>query len=132
MTRIILQDELINLNQLTEKASSSPFTLEMLPKQPYEKDREVQQDVTLEMNLNQRLIYREGYTALDYISDIGGMQGMLISLMAFILGILNFNYFDNHIVEKMFKVKPPADPGAPKMQGNGFFKVKKEATPLKI
>lgn len=113
MTRIILQDELINLNQLTEKASETPFTIEMLPKQPYEKDREVQQDVTIEMNLNQRLIYREGYTALDYISDVGGIQGMLISFMAFILGILNFNYFDNHVVEKMFRVKPPKDPDAP-------------------
>jgi len=40
---------------------------------PYEKDYEVQMDVTFERNLNLLTITREGYTILDYISDIGGI-----------------------------------------------------------
>ena len=37
MTRLFLQDEFINLDELTELEFNTPFKLEVLPKQPYEK-----------------------------------------------------------------------------------------------
>ena len=62
-------------------------------------------DITIEMNLNQKVIARDGYTILDYISDIGGMQGMLISLIAWFVTIWNYNMFDNHMVTRLFKIE---------------------------
>ena len=43
------------------------------------------------MSLDQTLIERTGYTILDILSDVGGLQGILISGISFILGILNHN-----------------------------------------
>ena len=59
------------------------------------------------MNRDQKVIARAGYTFLDYLSDIGGMQGMLISGVGYIIAIWNFNMFDNHMVTRLFKMKRP-------------------------
>ena len=57
------------------------------------------------MNLDHKVIARAGYTVLDYISDIGGMQGMLMSFMAWFIAVWNYNMFDNHMVSRLFKVE---------------------------
>jgi hypothetical protein len=44
---------------------------------------------------------------LDYISDIGGLQGMIFSIFAIIIGLANYNMFDNYIVTKLFRVESP-------------------------
>ena len=72
-TRLLLQDEIINLDQLTELDDESVFTLERLPTKSYEKDFDVQLDITIEMNLDQVVVSREGYTLLDLFADTGGM-----------------------------------------------------------
>ena len=74
----------------------------MLPLKPYEKDYNVQMDITVEMNLNQVIIARDGYTYLDFLSDIGGMQGMLISLIALFIGFWNYNHLENYMVSNLF------------------------------
>ena len=45
---------------------------------------------------------------LDYISDIGGMESMLISGAAVFLAIWNFNNFDNYLVSQLYRL-PSAD-----------------------
>lgn len=60
------------------------------------------------MNLNQLVIARDGYTALDFISDIGGMQGMLISGCAFVLAIWNYQNLDNFLVAKLYRLSTAA------------------------
>ena len=55
------------------------------------------------MNLDQILIERSGYTVLDILSDVGGLQGILISGISFILGIFNYNYLENYLVYRLFK-----------------------------
>jgi hypothetical protein len=62
-------------------------------------------DITFEMNLDQKVIACAGYTILDYISDIGGMQGMVISFMTWLIAIWNFNMFDNHMVTRLYKME---------------------------
>ena len=84
------------------------------------------------MNLDLVVTARNGYNFLDWLSDVGGIQGMIISFLAVGLGILNFNYFENSIVERMFRVKAPDDPNAKIEQGFGFFSKKKEPKPLEI
>ena len=84
------------------------------------------------MNLDMRVIARDGYTSLDFISDVGGMQGMLMSFAAFILGIMNYNYFDNHIVERMFRMRPPNAQIAKSKLGESFSNVKKPSGPIRM
>ena len=57
------------------------------------------------MNLDQNLIERSGYTVVDILSDVGGLQGILISGIGFILSIFNHNYLENYLVFKLFKSK---------------------------
>ena len=71
----------------------------------YEKDEFAMMDITIEMDMNQIVIARDGYTFFDFLSDIGGMQGMLVSLVVLVLNIWNYNYFDNYMVSRLFKIK---------------------------
>ena len=79
------------MDELTELENSSIFKFEQEPKRPYEKDYDVKVDLTIEMNLDQKVLARAGYTFLDYLSDIGGMQGLLISGVAYLVSAWNYN-----------------------------------------
>ena len=51
--------------------------------------------MTIEMNLNQLVVARDGYTGLDLLSDVGGMESILISGCLILLGIWNYHYLEN-------------------------------------
>ena len=57
------------------------------------------------MNYDQILIERKGYTITDLLSDIGGLQGILISTFSVLISILNSNYLDEFLVAKLFKAE---------------------------
>lgn len=104
-TQLFLQDKMINLDDLTELADSRIFKLDQLPTKSYEKDFDTQMDITIEMNRNQLVIARDGYTVLDYFSDIGGMQSMMINGCSIILVMWNYNHLDNFLVTKLYRKK---------------------------
>lgn len=56
------------------------------------------------MNLDLTIIERDGYTFIDVLSDIGGIQGIIGSTFGLILSILNYNHFDNYMVSRLFKL----------------------------
>ena len=97
-TLLLLQDEIVNFDDMTELEDETVFRLDELPIRSYEKDFDVQLDITVEMNLNQLVISRDGYTILDFISDMGGMQGMLMSGCAMVVMIWNYHYNENFLV----------------------------------
>ena len=66
------------------------------------------------MDLNQKVISRSGYTVLDLISDIGGMQGVLISFFAIIVGVWNHNMIDNHLVSRLYMLESRPNPNKPR------------------
>ena len=68
-------------------------------------------DVTFEHNLNLVVVARDGYTVLDWISDIGGIQGILISFIALIIGYWNYNHFDNYMVFGLYRIKNDSPKG---------------------
>ena len=72
-TQLFLQDQAINLDDLTELDDNTIFKLEPLPAQSYEKDYNAQSDITIEVNPQQRVVARDGYTFLDLLSDVGGI-----------------------------------------------------------
>ena len=71
--RLFLQDLIINLDDFTMLENETIFSLEQLPLISFEKNSWTQVDITIEMNLDEKMIARDGYTILDYLSDIGGM-----------------------------------------------------------
>ena len=62
-------------------------------------------DISFEMNLDRKTLARSGYTFLDVLSDVGGIQGMFLSFFSIIVGILNYNHFENYLASRLFKVK---------------------------
>ena len=99
-----MQDGTINLDEITELNDASLFSLDSLPLRPYEKDFYTQADIYIEVNFDQRVVERDVYTFLDLLSDIGGLQGILISGISLALAFWNFNQFDNFMVSRLFKL----------------------------
>ena len=93
-----------NFDALTKLNFKTLFRMDQNYIMPYERDAEVQTDVTFERNMDLTVISRDGYTVLDYISDIGGIQGILISFIAIILSLWNYNYLDNYMVSMLYKI----------------------------
>ena len=63
-------------------------------------------ELTMEMNLDLAKVSRSGYTFIDVLSDIGGIQGLLISVIVILISILNYNHFDDYMATRLFKAKP--------------------------
>ena len=61
-------------------------------------------ELTIEMSPDSQILARSGYTLLDVISDVGGIQGLLMSLIGVFLGVFNFRNFDNYLASRLFKV----------------------------
>ena len=61
--------------------------------------------LSFEVDLDLTVIQRIGYTILDILSDIGGIEALLFSLFNIILGFWNYNNLDNHLINKFFKLK---------------------------
>ena len=55
------------------------------------------------MNFDLIQIERTGYTVTDLLADVGGLQGILISGIAIIMNILNGNYLEEFLAQKLFK-----------------------------
>ena len=81
------------------------FKLNTLPVRSYEKDFIVQMEISIEMNLNQVTLARTGYTTLDVLSDIGGIQGILLSAMSIFLSFWNYSNFENYMASRLYKIK---------------------------
>ena len=87
------------------------FTVKKLDDKPFEKNKIVQMDITLELNLDLLKIYRNSYTILDMLSDIGGINSIFITTFGLIASIWNYRHFDNYMASKLFKIQS-ADPMA--------------------
>ena len=61
-------------------------------------------DVTIEMNLDIIDMKRQGYDLLQLLSDIGGIQAILMSGFAFFVSIWNYNFFENYMVSRLYKL----------------------------
>ena len=95
---------LFDFDSLTEVENGSVFTLSKIENRSYEKDYYAQFDLSIEMNLDTIQYKRQGYNFLDFISDIGGMQSLLFSTFAFILGCWNYNMLENYMVSRLYKL----------------------------
>ena len=94
-----LQDnKLLSFDELTRDDIESVFRLDGLPITSYERaDESVQVSITLERSMNLTVVSRDVYTLLDWFSDIGGIQGIFISLIGLFLGVWNYNNMSNFL-----------------------------------
>ena len=86
---------MVDLDSLTEFEDSTFLTLERQATIVVDDDVVVEILVTLSSDLN--FVERYGYTILDFLSDVGGISGLLFSGVSSLLGILNANFFDNFL-----------------------------------
>ena len=78
------------------------------------------------MNLNVMQYERQVYTIFDMLSDVGGLIGIMMSLLGFICAWWNYNQFDNFMVSRLFKIKKTVDeikPGTEHFNKSEFIKL---------
>ena len=99
-----LQDNLITLDEFTE-FQTSVFGVELSPSLPFTRDKRTLSRIIFELNPDMIEITRDVYTFLDLLSDIGGMQGMLIGLVAQFFVYWEYNQLENYMISKLYGVK---------------------------
>ena len=92
----------MNLDDITGLNDDSLFRLKPSKFVPFKKEEDLIQGVIIGMDLNLNVVDRSGYTLLDVLSDVGGLQGILISGFLLVLSILNHNLLDSYLVSKLF------------------------------
>ena len=104
-----MQDKDLDLDDLTELENDAIFSVDQTSTLSYEKGYDVQMDIQFEMNLDKVTMARTGYTFLDVLSDVGGINGLFISFFAVIVGFMNYNHFENYLVSRLFMVRGSED-----------------------
>ena len=66
-------------------------------------------EFSFEVDLGLTMVQRIGYTILDLLADIGGVQTLIFSLFGVIISFWNYNNFDNHLLIQFFKIKENRD-----------------------
>ena len=53
--------------------------------------------IEFEMNYDQKLVTRIGYTILDVLADLGGMQRVLSAFFGVITTVFNYKHFETYL-----------------------------------
>lgn len=100
------------------------FTLHKKDIIPYEKNDSTWVSVTIEMDPNLLMYERSVYTIFDLLSDLGGLNGILMTIFGLICATWNYNAFDNRMVKRLFKIRKPEseiEPGAVYFKKSDFI-----------
>ena len=100
-----LQDLPIDLDEVTELESDQIFHMEPQNVRPEERYEALIASFSFGVDLDQTVVQRMGYTFLDVLSDIGGIQSIVASTLVIFLTILNYNNLDNHLIARFYKQK---------------------------
>ena len=57
------------------------------------------------MGYDLTVVEREGYTFLDLLSDVGGLESILISVFASVITFTNYSNFDSHLASELYTMK---------------------------
>ena len=107
---MILQDyDIIQLDDWTQRERKDLFKLVEQKVVPYEVDDNVWVSVSVNMDLDRMNYSRSRYTALDLLSDVGGIYGIFTQIFGIFLAAWNFNIVENFMVSKLFRMKTPSN-----------------------
>ena len=81
-----VQDYLFDFDELTEQVYVDLFQIQEKTEIPYDNDDNRALVVSIEIDPNLHKIIREHLTFFDWVSDIGGLQSLIFSWMAFVVG----------------------------------------------
>ena len=59
--------------------------------------------------MNKHTIERSTYGLFDMLGDVGGLNDLLKSFGAFVVGILQFQVFENYLVSQLYKEQKNID-----------------------
>ena len=62
-------------------------------------------DISIEMNLNQTYQIRECYDMLNLLSDVGGLQTIMLIISGLFVSVFNYENFDTFLASRLFKIK---------------------------
>ena len=103
-----LQDyEIIELDDLTKLEIEESFVWKQIRSIPYEFPDAIHSAVAIELDLSLNTVERSVYTYVDLLSDVGGIQGIMVSTIALIVSYTSINSFDNYLVQKLYKFPEP-------------------------
>lgn len=103
VSEVLLQDQRwMHLDELTEDFVEV-FTTEQGSVRPYEFPDNVHFSMSYEMDLNKYVIERTVYTSLDWLGDVGGLQGILFDIGAMILMFIQGNGLNYLLLRTLFK-----------------------------
>ena len=98
-----MQDLVVDFDEITQLQDSRVFSLERGGLIPYMEEDDLVQGIQIEVNANLTLIQRSGYHIIDLLSDVGGLQGLLISAISVFLSVWNYRNLENYLAVKLFK-----------------------------
>ena len=104
-TFLDLQDLRIDLDDLTILEEDQLFKLEPIAARSYSYDDSEVMNISIEMNLDRTNLIRECYDILDLLSDVGGIQTIMLVLTSVVLSVLNYGNFDTFMASRLFKIK---------------------------
>ena len=81
------------------------FSIELSATMPYEINNNFWKAIQIVMSPNFTSKERVTYSTFDFLSDIGGLSGMLYSIFAVFMQLWNYNCPDNFMVTKLYTVK---------------------------
>lgn len=93
----------MNLDQITELADSSVFKMEDMPFRPADHIEHQIFGFMFEMSLDLLVVARNGYNVLDLLSDVGGIESIIISGIGIFLSVFNYKHFDSYMVSQLYQ-----------------------------
>ena len=107
ITDINLQDLLINYGDITEVSDSFIFKLKDQKVRVVKRDDETLMTFNFELDYSKTFIEREIYTILDFLSDIGGLNDILIALFTIMLALINSKNSEIFMASRLYKISKP-------------------------
>ena len=95
------------LNDLTRMDVEGLFSMNRRDSFTYEEGDDTWIMVTVEMDPNLMMYERSVYTFFDLLSDLGGLNGILMTFAGIFIAELNYNKFENKMVKRLFRIKKP-------------------------
>mmetsp|Transcript_32870 Transcript_32870/g.43341 ORF Transcript_32870/g.43341 Transcript_32870/m.43341 type:complete len:87 (+) Transcript_32870:130-390(+) len=74
------------------------------PPKAYEFDQNIIMAMSFVLDPDLIVVERSFDTVLDLLSDIGGLESILLSTASLILNVLNKDFLDNFLISKLFSV----------------------------
>ena len=84
----------MNFDSLTELENDRVFGLQELPLRPAEWDENVIINIQFEVSLDLMIVIRDGYTVIDILSDLGGINAVFMVVFPMIIQVIQSHRLD--------------------------------------